>query len=142
MLWEGIWVLHGVKQGITGEPGLWFALQNTLEGLRWDEQLYSWCFVDMKGGIGTKHCFLGGGSRKVPFTTLGKAVRSYGKMALQSTILTSLTSCWVPRVLFRREGGKGRRGNQEPVMEYEASGETVQRVPTVAAGAGPCHVGD
>lgn len=35
--------------------------------------LYSWCFVDMKGGMGIKHCFLGGGARKVPCTPLRKA---------------------------------------------------------------------
>lgn len=102
-----------------------------------DEQLYSWCFSDLGGGWGITHYFLGGGARKVPFTALEKAVRSHEK----SSILTSLTSCWVPRVLFRKEEGRDRRGHQVPVMEYKASGKQC-RVSTVAAGAGPCHTGD
>lgn len=120
---------------ITDEPGLRFALQNSLEVLKssgspgWkkgdksqpserrmvggcgqdgnrggDEQLIFLVLFGHGRWVGIKHCFfLGGGARKVPFTTLGKAVRSHEK----SSTLTSLTSCWVPRTLFRREKGRG-----------------------------------
>lgn len=55
------------------------------------------------GGKKTKHCFLEAGAGEVPPPTLGKTGGSHRKTAaLQSSIVTRSTSCWIPRVLFKR----------------------------------------
>lgn len=55
------------------------------------------------GGTKMKHCFLEAGAGEVPPPTLEKTGGSHRKTAaLQSSIVTRSTSCWIPRVLFKR----------------------------------------
>lgn len=141
VLWEGLWVLFGVKRdhwkadALTWHcrtlwrfQGLWEA-QDGRRGTRGTSQETKWGVMMGVARMATtevgeriKHCFLGAGTRKVPFPTLGKSGKSHGKTAPQTSILTALTCCWSPRGLFKREEGRRRRRKQGLFIEHEASG--------------------
>lgn len=82
----------------------------------------------MPCGGGDQTLLLGRWDKEGATDCTREGVTSHGKTALQGSILTSSISCWSLRVLFRRDG-RGGRGNQVPIMEYEASGRQCREDP-------------